>query len=70
MKGPDFAISGAGGRIAQHLALTEALLKGLYHGNIPITPSFHGESDKVRIPLQKKRFEYNKEIIKKKLKKK
>jgi len=39
-KGPGFAISGAGGRIAQHLALTEALIKGLYPGNIPIRPSF------------------------------
>jgi hypothetical protein len=35
-----FAFSGAGGRIAQHAALMEVLVKGLYPGATKIYPSY------------------------------
>jgi len=39
-KGPGFAFSGAGGRIAQHAALMEVLVKGLYPQGKPIRPAY------------------------------
>jgi len=38
--GIGFAFSGAGGRIAQHVALMESLVKGLYPGGTKIRPSY------------------------------